>query len=224
MRSTHRAPRSVALLAVAIGMASAVAAPVDAAVGPAKFDYRITTLDNGLTVILSEDHSTPIVNLQMWYHVGSKNEPEGRTGFAHLFEHLMFKGSQNVRTDEHLSMISSVGGVGNAYTTEDVTVFFETVPSQYLPARALARGGSDGYPPHQPADARFRARSGQGGAALALRERAVRAAERDPVRRGVHDASVQAPDDRLDGGYRGGFHRGRPGVSSIRTTSRKTPP
>ena len=123
----------MALVALVLVLAAAIPAPVDSAVRPPKFDYRITTLDNGLTVILSEDHSTPIVNLQMWYHVGSKDEPEGRTGFAHLFEHLMFKGSHNVRSDEHLSMISRVGGDGNAYTTEDVTVFFETVPAQYLP-------------------------------------------------------------------------------------------
>ena len=132
MPSISLARRCAALAALAVGLALA-AAPLHAAVRPPKFDYRLATLDNGLTVILSEDHSTPIVNLQVWYHVGSKNEPEGRTGFAHLFEHLMFKGSHNVRSDEHLSMISSVGGEGNAYTTEDVTVFFETVPAQYLP-------------------------------------------------------------------------------------------
>ena len=106
---------------------------VRSAVRPPKFDYHITTLDNGLTVILSEDHSTPIAHLQLWYHVGSKNEPPGRTGFAHLFEHLMFKGSYNVQSDQHLRMVSRVGGDGNAFTTEDTTVFFETVPAQYLP-------------------------------------------------------------------------------------------
>ena len=103
------------------------------AVRPPKFAYNISTLDNGLTVILSEDHSTPITHVEVWYRVGSKNEPPGRTGFAHLFEHLMFKGSQNVQTDQHLSLISRVGGDGNAYTTEDATVFLQTVPSQYLP-------------------------------------------------------------------------------------------
>ena len=77
--------------------------------------------------------STPIVHLQLHYHVGSKNERTGRTGFAHLFEHLMFKGSHNVQSDEHLTLISRVGGDANAYTTEDETVFFETVPAQYLP-------------------------------------------------------------------------------------------
>jgi zinc protease len=91
------------------------------------------TLPNGLTVILSEDHSTPIVHLQLWYHVGSKNEKPGRTGFAHLFEHMMFKGSKNVGPESHTSYVSSVGGQVNAFTTDDETVFWETVPSQYLP-------------------------------------------------------------------------------------------
>jgi zinc protease len=73
------------------------------------------------------------VHLQIWYHVGSKNERPGRTGFAHLFEHLMFKGSKNVLPEAHTSLISSIGGQSNAYTTEDETVFWETVPAQYLP-------------------------------------------------------------------------------------------
>ena len=119
--------------AAAAVLVALCAAALDGRVRPAKLDYRIHTLDNGLKVILSEDHSTPIVHVEMWYHVGSKNEPPGRTGFAHLFEHLMFKGSKNVRTDQHLTFISRVGGDGNAYTTEDATVFFQTVPSQYLP-------------------------------------------------------------------------------------------
>ena len=93
----------------------------------------MTTLPNGLTVVFLEDHSTPIVHLQMWYHVGSKNERPGRTGFAHLFEHLMFKGSKNVEPEGHTSYDLGVGGQSNAYTTDDETVFWETVPSQYLP-------------------------------------------------------------------------------------------
>ena len=84
-------------------------------------------------MILSEDHSTPIVHLQLWYHVGSKNEKPGRTGFAHLFEHMMFKGSKNVEPEAHTSLISGVGGQSNAYTTDDETVFWETVPAHYLP-------------------------------------------------------------------------------------------
>ena len=104
-----------------------------AAVRPPKLDYTMTTLPNGMNVVFLEDHSTPIVHLQMWYHVGSKNEKAGRTGFAHLFEHMMFKGSKNVEPEGHPSYISSVGGQSNAYTNEDATVFWETVPAQYLP-------------------------------------------------------------------------------------------
>ncbi len=104
-----------------------------AAVRPPKLDYTMTTLANGMNVVFLEDHSTPIVHLQMWYHVGSKNEKPGRTGFAHLFEHMMFKGSKNVEPEGHPSYISSVGGQSNAYTNEDATVFWETVPAQYLP-------------------------------------------------------------------------------------------
>ena len=104
-----------------------------AASRPPKLQYELTKLPNGLTLILSEDHSTPIVHVQLVYHVGSKNEKAGRTGFAHLFEHLMFKGSKNVQPEQHTSMIASVGGQSNAYTTDDETVFWETLPAQYLP-------------------------------------------------------------------------------------------
>jgi len=107
--------------------------PVQAAVRPPKLEYQITTLPNGLRVILSEDHSTPIVHVAVWYHVGSKNERSGRTGFAHLFEHMMFKGSKNVEPDAHTSIVSSVGGRSNAYTTEDTTVFWQTLPAHYMP-------------------------------------------------------------------------------------------
>src|SRR6516164_6141292 len=120
--------RFLVLLALA-----ATTASLAAAVRPNKLQYQMMTLPNGLTVVLEEDHSTPIVHLQLWYHVGSKNEKRGRTGFAHLFEHLMFKGSRNVQPEAHTSMIASVGGQSNAYTTDDETVFWETVPAQYLP-------------------------------------------------------------------------------------------
>src|SRR5580765_3701553 len=115
------------------GAITAATQPSSAASRPPKLQYQISTLPNGLTVVLSEDHSTPIVHLQLVYHVGSKNEKAGRTGFAHLFEHLMFKGSKNVQPEAHTSMLASVGGQSNAYTTDDETVFWETVPSQYLP-------------------------------------------------------------------------------------------
>jgi zinc protease len=108
-------------------------AAVDASVRPPKLHYERIALANGLTVLLHQDRSTPIVHVQLWYHVGSKNERAGRTGFAHLFEHMMFKGSKNVEPEQHTSIVSSVGGRANAYTTEDATVFWQTVPSQYLP-------------------------------------------------------------------------------------------
>jgi zinc protease len=115
---------------VALGAAGGVAS---ATVRPPKLPYEMHRLDNGLTVILSEDRSTPIVHVEVWYHVGSKDEPPGRTGFAHLFEHMMFKGSKNVLPEQHMSFVASIGGKVNAQTNEDTTVFWETVPSQYLP-------------------------------------------------------------------------------------------
>ena len=130
---TSRLVRTFASLLLAGSVTYLATAVSSAAVRPPKLQYEIATLPNGLTLILEEDHSTPIVHLQLWYHVGSKNEKPGRTGFAHLFEHLMFKGSKNVGPEEHTSMISGVGGQSNAYTTDDETVFWETLPSQYLP-------------------------------------------------------------------------------------------
>ena len=128
--------RKLMLRALVLGCAvtalSSATGP-DTIVRPTKFDYTMTTLPNGLQVVYLEDHSTPIVHAAIWYHVGSKDERPGRTGFAHLFEHLMFKGSRNVRPDQHPSWITSVGGQSNAFTDEDATVYWETVPAQYLP-------------------------------------------------------------------------------------------
>jgi zinc protease len=99
---------------------------------PKPLEYKEAKLPNGLTVITHEDHSTPVTNLQLWYHVGSKDEKEGRTGFAHLFEHLMFKGSAHIKPEDHDRIITNAGGVANAYTQDDVTVFWETFPANYL--------------------------------------------------------------------------------------------
>lgn len=126
--------RALAVAAVTAGLVmTGPATSVQSAVRPPLLDYTLTTLPNGLRVVISEDHSTPIAHVQVWYHVGSKNERPGRTGFAHLFEHLMFKGSKNVPPEQHGSMIAGVGGEYNAYTNEDATVFWETVPSSHLP-------------------------------------------------------------------------------------------
>ena len=92
-------------------------------------DYRLA---NGLRVVLNEDHSAPLVAINLWYHVGSKNERPGRTGFAHLFEHMLFSGSEHVGNNEHFRYVQSVGGVLNGTTFFDRTNYFETLPSNYL--------------------------------------------------------------------------------------------
>ncbi len=89
-------------------------------------------LPNGLKIVAAEDRSRPLINLQVWYHVGSKDEKAGRTGFAHLFEHLMFRGSKNIAPEEHMRLVREAGGEVNAYTSFDQTVYWETFPSNYL--------------------------------------------------------------------------------------------
>ena len=90
------------------------------------------TLPNGLRVIYSEDHSTPIVTVDVWYEVGSRNERPGRSGFAHLFEHMMFQGSAHVKKEEHNQLVERAGGIANGSTAEDRTYYWETVPSNRL--------------------------------------------------------------------------------------------
>ena len=119
--------------ALVVGVTWTLRSPIEAAVRPPKIQYQASTLPNGLKVIFSEDHSTPIVHVSVLYHVGSKNERPGRTGFAHLFEHMMFKGSKNMEPESHTSLIASIGGQSNAYTTEDTTVFWQTLPQHFLP-------------------------------------------------------------------------------------------
>lgn len=95
---------------------------------------KAVTLENGLRAFFVEDRSVPVVNVQIWYHVGSKDETPGKTGFAHLFEHLMFDGTKNIGPEQFSDYIIRSGGIDNAYTTEDSTVFWETIPSTTLPA------------------------------------------------------------------------------------------
>ena len=90
------------------------------------------TLANGLRVTYSEDHVAPLVAVNLWYHVGSANEREGRTGFAHLFEHMLFQGSANVEANEHFELVQRAGGTLNGSTWLDRTNYFETVPSNQL--------------------------------------------------------------------------------------------
>ena len=89
-------------------------------------------LDNGLLVTLSEDNTAPIVAVNLWYHVGSANERIGRTGFAHLFEHMLFQGSEHVGANEHFELVQRAGGTLNGSTWLERTNYFETVPSNQL--------------------------------------------------------------------------------------------
>ena len=91
-----------------------------------------TRLDNGLRVVVSEDRSAPVVCVNLWYDVGSRHEPPGQTGFAHLFEHLMFEGSEHVAKTEHMRLVQGNGGSLNATTNPDRTNYFETMPSEHL--------------------------------------------------------------------------------------------
>ena len=95
-------------------------------------NYKETKLKNGLRVITVEDHSSPVIALDITYNVGSRNERQGRTGFAHLFEHMMFKGSENVGTGEHFYLIFNNGGTMNGTTNEDRTTYFEALPANQL--------------------------------------------------------------------------------------------
>jgi zinc protease len=97
-----------------------------------KIPYETYKLPNGLNVILSVDRTTPTVAVNVWYHVGSKNEMAGRTGFAHLFEHVMFTGSGHVPYGTHDKLTEGVGGNNNGSTTNDRTNYYENIPSNYL--------------------------------------------------------------------------------------------
>jgi zinc protease len=102
--------------------------------GDLGFDMPIQSFDlaNGMRVFVVEDHSTPAFNMTVLYDVGSRDEVPGRTGFAHLFEHMMFEGSKNVPPMGHLTFVQRVGGNNNAGTSYDMTVYYENLPSQYL--------------------------------------------------------------------------------------------
>src|SRR6266480_1345616 len=97
---------------------------------PIKFQQK--TLANGLRVLSAVDHASPTVAIQMWYHVGSKDDPPGRSGFAHLFEHMMFKSTAHMKSEMMDRLTEDVGGYNNASTAHDATWYYEEVPSNYL--------------------------------------------------------------------------------------------
>src|SRR6202158_707089 len=95
-------------------------------------DLKETRLANGLRVITVEDHSAPVIAVNVTYNVGSRDEKQGRTGFAHLFEHMMFQGSENVGKSEHFILINNNGGTMNGTTNQDRTNYFEALPANQL--------------------------------------------------------------------------------------------
>ncbi len=113
--------------------------------GALELPYTLFTLPNGLTVILHEDHSVPLVAVNVWYHVGSAREKPGRTGFAHLFEHLMFEGSAHVKEGEFDTLLEETGGDNNGSTTPDRTNYWITVPSNALELALFLESDRMGY-------------------------------------------------------------------------------
>lgn len=131
--------RAAAALPVTLALLVLSALPVAAQGGPAQAGLALPplpvdtfSLDNGLRVIVSEDPSTPLVAVSMWYHVGSGHEPEGRSGFAHLFEHLLFEETENLEDGEMDRLITRAGGVNNGTTDSDRTAYWELLPSNRL--------------------------------------------------------------------------------------------
>src|SRR6201996_3731503 len=100
--------------------------------GAQKIEFAEYDMPNGLHVIMHEDHHAPVVAVSVMYHVGSKNEEKGRTGFAHFFEHLLFEGSDNIKRGEFMKIVSANGGQNNANTTQDRTFYYEVFPSNQL--------------------------------------------------------------------------------------------
>jgi zinc protease len=118
-------------LAATAAIVAALVATVPAQSAPT-IEFTDSKLANGLRVIIAEDHSAPVFSIVAHYMVGSRDERKGRTGFAHLFEHMMFKGSENVGPGEHFMLVFNNGGSMNGTTNKDRTVYFETLPSNQL--------------------------------------------------------------------------------------------
>lgn len=117
------------LIAVFIGAVVCFLTPANA---QNRIEFKEFELPNGLTVVMHQDNSTPIVAVNVTYHVGSKNEKPERTGFAHFFEHLLFEGTQNIGRGEYMKKVESIGGTLNAGTSKDYTTYYEIVPSNHL--------------------------------------------------------------------------------------------
>jgi zinc protease len=123
-------PRLAAAMLAIAAASFACAAEAPLKIAPVAFSER--TLPNGLQVIAVPSSASPTVSVQVWYHVGSKDDPEGRSGFAHLFEHLMFKGTAHLKSEQFDRLTEDVGGSNNAFTSNDVTGYTDLVPSNHL--------------------------------------------------------------------------------------------
>jgi len=145
MHKRFLAAAVAALISAMVPLAAQNRAPQPTSDIP-KIQFEKYTLPNGLEVILSEDHRLPIVTANLWYHVGPANEAAGRTGFAHLFEHLMFQGSKHTPHDSHFQMLEAAGATGiNGTTDYDRTNYFETVPSNQLELALWIESDRMGY-------------------------------------------------------------------------------
>jgi zinc protease len=127
-----RTGRYVLALTAVVAAAAPMSVGARSDVTPPKLKIESHTLDNGLRVVLAQDTSRPVANVQLWYRVGSKDERKGRTGFAHLFEHMMFRGSANVGPEEHMRYVREAGGAINASTNFDRTIYWQTIPSNHV--------------------------------------------------------------------------------------------
>jgi len=135
----------LATLVTCVALAAASSAIAQTAPTKLELPYTQFTLPNGLTVILHEDHSVPLVSTNMWYHVGSAREKPGRTGFAHLFEHLMFMGSGHVKPGEFDDWLEGAGGTNNGSTENDRTNYFINVPSNAIELALFLESDRMGY-------------------------------------------------------------------------------
>jgi len=132
MKAHRQHPRSALVAALALTLLGGGRGSTAAPSRVPRVELREWRLGNGLRVVFAPHRQVPGVTVQVWYHVGSKNERPGIRGMAHLFEHMMFKGSQRVPPEEHARMISALGGSDNAFTAEDMTAYHDTVPRQDL--------------------------------------------------------------------------------------------
>src|SRR5688572_1474319 len=122
-----------------------LAAPLGAQSPPLEVPYRQFKLANGLNVILHQDRSVPIANVNVWYHVGSASEKPGRTGFAHLFEHLMFEGSKNVKEGAFDTLLEGAGASNNGSTNNDRTNYYIDLPANALELALFLESDRMGY-------------------------------------------------------------------------------